>query len=53
MIYSGRFEIRGHSDFTAERVRLILAKLAMLPKMTVLRGFAVTYRNLSLGKLGE
>lgn len=52
MIYAGKFEIRGHADFSPERVKLILAKFAKLPEMAPLRGFAVTYRNQPLGKLG-
>ena len=51
MIYNGRFEIRGHSAFPPERVRVIVVKLAKLSGMALLRGFAVTYRNQSLGKL--
>lgn len=52
MVYAGKFEVRGHSDFTPERVRMILAKLAALPGMQPLREFPVTYRNVRLGSLG-
>lgn len=53
MIYAGKIEVRGDADFSPERVRLILAQLAKLPGMAPLREFAVTYKNVSLGKLGE
>lgn len=52
MIYGGKFEVRGHADFSEERVRLIVAKLAVLPGMAPLRGFVVTYKNQNTGKLG-
>lgn len=52
MIYAGKFEVRGHADFSPERVRLILAKLAVLREMAPLRGCVATYRNRPLGKIG-
>jgi hypothetical protein len=40
-----KFEIRWHRDFSADRVKQLIAELHKLPELAVLRGLSVTYQG--------
>jgi len=49
VIFDGqRFEIRWHRDFSADRVKQLVAGLHKLPKLAALKGLLVTYQGKAL-----
>ncbi len=45
MMKPGRFEIRRHGKFSAERVGGIVKRLRALPELDFLKGWTITYVN--------
>ena len=52
MVYRDTIEVRGHADFTPERVRGILMRLSRLSPIGLMLGMPITYRGKPIGKFG-
>jgi hypothetical protein len=44
-----KFEIRGHNDFTTNRVKSLVEMLRRAPELSALRNHQVTYQGMTIG----